>query len=169
MLLLYVFTFPFIQMNDIIKLDMLTARQHLKSPRSLSGTSTHPTMVTQKSISWSWMDDSHLFRSMSIDHPVLGIRLFQTLTLKLQGQDHGCGQRERSYSQPSILLICFLFISHQSDQYPVSNQCTSFYFCINRTNHSWDMAKRVFDLEKKTFKIFKENLPKNCQQDFSRI
>ena len=42
------------------------------------------------------------------------IQNFQTLTLKLQG--HGCGQRARSYSQPGILLISFLFISHQSDQ-----------------------------------------------------
>ena len=32
------------------KLDMSTARRHLKSPRSLSGTSTHPTMVTQVNI-----------------------------------------------------------------------------------------------------------------------
>ena len=144
----------------------------------------------------------------------------------------------RSYSPPSILSICFLFISHQSHQqfqrysyfkiwpwnihgqghecgqrqghtvhpqypinllpfhftsitptildtaiskfpletskvkvmsevkvqghilYPVSNQCTSFLFHINRTNYSWDMAKIVFDLEKNTSKIFKENLPK---------
>ena len=33
-----------------IKLDMLTARRRLKSPRSLSGTSAHPTMVTQVNI-----------------------------------------------------------------------------------------------------------------------
>ena len=32
--------------------------------------------------------------------------------------------------------------------YPVSNQCTSFLFNINRTNHSCDMSNRVFDLEK---------------------
>ena len=31
---------------------------------------------------------------------------------------------------------------------PVSNQCTSFSFNVNLTNHSWDMAERVFDLEK---------------------
>ena len=43
-------------------------------------------------------------------------RLFQTLTLKLQCQGHGCGQRARSCSWPSILLTCFLFISHHSDQ-----------------------------------------------------
>ena len=48
--------------------------------------------------------------------PIPEIRLFQTLTLKLQGQGHGCGQRVRSYSWPSILLTRFLFISHQSDQ-----------------------------------------------------
>ena len=32
--------------------------------------------------------------------------------------------------------------------YPVSNQCTSFSFHINWTNHSLDMAKIIFDLEK---------------------
>ena len=31
---------------------------------------------------------------------------------------------------------------------PVSNQCTSFLFHINRTKHSWDMSNRVLDLEK---------------------
>ena len=30
--------------------------------------------------------------TMSIGHPIPVIRLFQTLTLKLQGQGHGCGQ-----------------------------------------------------------------------------
>ena len=43
-------------------------------------------------------------------------RLCQTLTLKLQGQGHGSGQRAGSYSWSSILLTCFLFMSHQSDQ-----------------------------------------------------
>ena len=32
--------------------------------------------------------------------------------------------------------------------HPVSSQCTSFSFQFNRTNHAWDMANRVFDLEK---------------------
>ena len=44
--------------------------------------------------------------------------------------------------------------------HPVSNQCTSFSFHINRTNQSWDMSNRVFDLEKNTSEIFKENLAK---------
>ena len=34
----------------------------------------------------------------------------------LQGQGHACGQRARWYRWPSILLIRFLFISHQSEQ-----------------------------------------------------
>ena len=41
---------------------------------------------------------------------------FQTLTLLFKGQGHGCGQRARSYNRPSIILMHFLFISHQSDQ-----------------------------------------------------
>ena len=124
------------------------------------------------------MDDSQPFRSMSIGHPIPEIKLFQTLTLKLQGHCHGCGQTARSYSWPSIIWTHFLFISYQSDQqflwysyfkispwnikvkvmnevngqghisYPVSNWCTSSSFHIYRTNHSWDMAKIVFDLEK---------------------
>ena len=48
--------------------------------------------------------------------PFPEIRPFQTLTLKLQGQGRGCGQRARSYSRPSVLLTCFLFISYQSDK-----------------------------------------------------
>ena len=143
-----------------MKLYMLMTHRCLKSPRSLSGTSTHPTMVTQKSISWSQKENSHPFYSLSISHPIPEMRPFQTLTLKLQCQGHGCGQRARSYIWPRILSIRFLFISHQSDQqflrysffeklikvmsevkgqghiaYPVSNICTSFSCHINLTNH----------------------------------
>ena len=93
------------------KLDMSTARRRLTSPWSLSGASAYPTMVTLVNImvmnGWLASFSFHV-------HP--GIRLFQTLTLKLQGQGHGCGQRARSYSQHNILLIRFLFISHQPDQ-----------------------------------------------------
>ena len=54
--------------------------------------------------------------------------------------------------------------------YPVSNQCTSFSFHINRTNHSWDMAKIVFDLEK-THPTFLKKICQNnsFQQNFSKI
>ena len=53
--------------------------------------------------------------------------------------------------------------------YPVSNQCTSFSFHINRTNHSCDMAKIVFDLEKTHLKFLKE-IRQNIsfQQNFSK-
>ena len=170
------------QMDDLNKkLDMSTARRHLKSPRSLSGTSAHP-MVTQVNIMVmnGWLKS---FLSLSIGRPIPEMKLFQTLTLKLQGQGHGCGQMARSYNRPGIILTHFLFISpvgaiskfyletskvkvmnEVNGQghilYPVSIQCTSFSFHINRTNHSWDMAKIVIDLEKNTSKIFKENLPK---------
>ena len=80
-------------------------------------------------MSWSWMDDSHPLRSMSIGCPIPEIRLFQTLTLKLQGQGHGCGQRARSYNGPSILLTRF------------------FSFHINQTNNPWNTAISKFDLE----------------------
>ena len=43
--------------------------------------------------------------------------------------------------------------------YPVSNKYTYFSFHINRTTHSWDMAKIVFDLEKHIQNL-KENLSK---------
>ena len=45
-------------------------------------------MVTHRSQSWSWMIDSHPFHSMSISPPIPQIRIFQTLTLKLQDQGH---------------------------------------------------------------------------------
>ena len=62
------------------------------------------------------MDDSHPFRFMSFGNPIPEIRLFQIQTLKLQGQSHGCGERAKSYNHPSIILIHFPFISHQSNQ-----------------------------------------------------
>ena len=62
-----------------------------------------------------WM--THIiFVPLSIGCPIPEIRLLQTLTLKLQGQDHGCGQWARSYIQPNILFIHFLFLSNQSHQ-----------------------------------------------------
>ena len=85
------------------------------------------------------MDDSHPLHSMSIGHPIPEIRLFQTLALKPQGQGHGCGQRPRSYSWPSILLTSFFFIFH-----------------INQTNNPWDTAFTKFDLETSKVKAMSE-------------
>ena len=55
-----------------------------------------------RSMSWSWMDDSHALHSMSISPPKPELNLFQTLTLKLRGQVQGCGQRASSYNPPCI-------------------------------------------------------------------
>ena len=57
--------------------------------------------------------------------------------------------------------------------YPVSNQCISFSFHINQTNHSWDLAGcvfsrsntiLVFDLEKTHPKFLKKIWQNNCFQ-----
>ena len=138
---------------------MSTACQRLKSPQSLSNTSAHPTIVTLVNImvmnGWLTSFSFHVNRtSHSWD------KALSNSDLKLQGQGHECGQRARSYAQPSVLLIRFLFISYQSDQqflrysyfkidletskvkamrevkgqgcilYPVSNRCTSYQFPI---------------------------------------
>ena len=46
---------------------------------------------------------THPFRSMSISHPIPEIRLFQNLTLKIQGQDHGRGEHWKSQHGSNIL------------------------------------------------------------------
>ena len=184
------------QISTQLKLDM---RRHADVWSQPDHYPVHPPtpLWSHKSISWPWMDDSHPFRSSSIGHPIPEIKLFQILTLKLQGQGHGCGHRARSYNQPSIISTHFLFIhinqtNNSGDReiskfeletskvkvmseikgqghilYPVSNQCTSFPFHINRTNH---MAKIVFELEKTHPKFLK----KICQnyifeQNFSNL
>ena len=84
--------------------------------------------------SHSWMIDSHPSRP-----PIPEIRLFQSLTLKLHCQGHGCGQRPMLYSRPSIYLICmFFFNSHQSD------------------NNSQGTAISKFDLEKSKVNVMSE-------------
>ena len=76
------------------ELDASTARWRLKSPRSLSGTSSHPTIVKHSLMLWSWMIYSHLFGFMLVGPPIPGIRIFPT-----QCQGHGCGQSERSHAR----------------------------------------------------------------------
>ena len=66
---IYVLAMTAISSRPQNKLDMSTARRCLKSPQSLYGTSTHPTMVTHRSQSWSWMINSQPFLSMSISAP----------------------------------------------------------------------------------------------------
>ena len=46
--------------------------------------------------------NSHPFRSMSIGHPISELRLFQNLTLKIEGQGHGWGQSWKSQHGSNI-------------------------------------------------------------------
>ena len=63
--------------------DESTARRHLKSPWSLSGSFLHLILVTKRSRSWSWMTPDC---SLSIGPPIPEMGLLQNLTLKIQGQ-----------------------------------------------------------------------------------
>ena len=87
------------------------AHQHLKSFWSPSCTSAHPTMVTLVNI----MVTSFSFL-MSIGCPIHEIRLFQTLTLKLQGKGHGCGKKTKviQLAEYPINLLPFHFTSIRS-------------------------------------------------------
>ena len=58
--------------------------------------------------------DSHPFNSMSIGHPIPEIWLFQNLTLKIQGQGHGWGERWKSQGGCNILSIHIPFVPSQS-------------------------------------------------------
>ena len=179
---------------------MSTARWRPKSPRSLSSTSTHLNMVTQVNImvmygwltsfsfivnrlphswdkaisdsdletprsrSWVWSKgkviqsaqyhiNSLPFHFTSITPTIPEIELFRNLTLK--------HPRSRVMSEVK---------GERHILYPVSNQCASFSFHINRTNHSWDMAKIVFDLEKTHLKFLKKTCQnKSFQQNFFKI
>ena len=131
------------------------------------------------------MEDSQPFCSLSIGRPIPEIKLFQTLTLKLQGRSRSWVWSKGKVIQsaqyyinslpfnftpirPTIPKIELFDLETSKVKvmsevkakghilYPVSNQCTSFLFHINRTNHSWDMAKIVFDLEKTYPKFLKK-------------
>ena len=58
--------------------------------------------------------DLHPFHPMSIGHPIPEIRLFQNLTLKIQGQGHGWGQSWKSQHGSIILSTHILSIPCQS-------------------------------------------------------
>ena len=162
-----------------IQLDMSTARQRLKSPQSLSGTSSHPTMVTlvnimvmngwltsflfhvnrpshswdkaisdsdleistPRSRSWVWSKgkviqpaqyhiNSLRFHFTLIRPTIPEEELFRNLTLK--------HQRSRSWVRSKVKVA-------NCAKYPTD--ALPFSFHINLTNHSWDMAKIVFNLE----------------------
>ena len=141
-------------------------------------------------MSWSWMGHSHPFCILSVSPPIPEIRLFQTLPLKLHGHGHRCGQMARSCSLWRSTLLQFNQTNNTWDTtlskcdlekskvkvmgqvkvqghtvHPVSNQCTSCLFSVNRTNHYWDMANSVLPW-KKASEILKTNSQKKL---FNRI
>ena len=144
---------------------MSTARRHLKSPQSLYGTA-HPTMVTLVNImvmnggltsffiqSAQYHIKSPRFHFTSIRPTILEIELFQNLTLK--------HPRSRSWVRSKVKVT-------YCNQY--QTEALRFSFPINRSNHSWDMAKTVFDLNKKHPKFLTNIYQSNCfRQNFSKI
>ena len=90
--------------------DTAFSKFDLENPRSRSWVTWTLKVTTwvQHSI------DSHPFNSMSIGHPIPEIRLFQNLTLKIQGQGHGWGERWKSQSGCNILSTHILLVPCQS-------------------------------------------------------
>ena len=120
-----------------LKLDMSTARRRLKSPRWLSGTSAHPTKVTLVNVmvmnGWLTSFSFHVNRPPPSCDKAISDYDLEISKVKVMSEVKGQG--------------------HIS--YPVSNRCTSVSFHSNRTNYFWDMAKIMFDFEKKTSEIKK--------------
>ena len=114
---------------------------------------------------------------MSISHPIPEIRLFQNLTLKIQGQGHGRGEHWKSLHGSNILSAHIPFVPCQSaisfiredffkiwpwkskvrvmgegkveshHMGPTFYRLTSLSFQVNRPSHSWDTTFSKFDLE----------------------
>ena len=90
--------------------DTTFSKFDLENPRSRS-------WVRGKLKVTTWVQhsiDSHPFHPMSIGHPIPEIRLFQNLTLKIQGQGHGWGQSWKSQSGCNILSTHIPFVQCQS-------------------------------------------------------
>ena len=139
---------PIISQPRHSKLDELSARRQLKSPRSLSGRSIHLPLVTKWSWSWSWMIYCHPLCAMSICPPILRYSYFNILPCKsmvkvmcvvkgqghvwpskFKGQCYGQGQTHWPHLRPGVQSICLLFVSWQSDHF------------------SLRYSKSIFDLE----------------------
>ena len=98
---------------------------------SLSRASTHPTMVMVR-VSFHIHRPSHSWN-----------KAISNLTLKIQGQGHGYGQRARLHSQPSIQQTCFHFLSHQSDQQFLRNNYFKIWpWKIQAQGHGWGQRSR---------------------------
>ena len=118
---------------------MLTARQRLKSPQSLSGTSTHPNMVTLVTImvmnGWLTSFSFHVNQSShSWDKDISDFNL--------------------ETSTPGSRMVMGVVKGKviQSAQFHIN----SFSFHINQTNNSWDRAISKFDLGTSKVKVMSE-------------
>ena len=162
---------------------------HVNPPsHSWDTTFSKSDLENQRSRSWKrwtlkvtrWVQhsiDSHSFRSMTINHPMLKIWLFQILTLKIHGQGYGWGECWKSQHGSNILSTHIPFIPCQSaipflrykffqiwpwkskvkvmtevkvESHKVgvtSYLLTSLSFYFNQPSHSWDTAFLKFDLE----------------------
>ena len=162
------FVKSYVLVPSVSKVDMLTARRRLNSPRSPWSTSgnAHPTLVNIMAMNrWLTYSSFHVSRPSHSLYKAISNSDLETPRLRSWVWWRGT-------VIPSILLIRFIFISHQPDQqflrysyftifaasqvkvkcqvksqghmlYPICNRGTSFTFHINRSKHSWDIAKIV--------------------------
>ena len=90
--------------------DTTFSKFDLENPRSRS-------WVKGKSKATTWVQhsiDSLPFHPMSIGHPIPELRLFQNLTLKIQGQGHGWGESSKSQCGCNFLSTHIPFVPCQS-------------------------------------------------------
>ena len=92
------------------QLDMSTASRRLKSPQSLYGASTHPTMVTHTLQSWSCMIDSHPFSVLCQSASNKAISNFDLETTRSWTWVWSKGKTIQS-AQYRIYLLSFCFTS----------------------------------------------------------
>ena len=128
------------------KLDELTARWQLKSPRSLSGRSIHLTLVTKWS--WSWMTYCHPFVKCQSALP-----FWDTVISKFDQDD--------PWSRSCVWSKVKVMFDLQNSKVKVMvkvrpighiwglefNPYVCFSFRGNRTTFGWDIANSIYDLE----------------------
>ena len=135
-----------------LKLDESMARQHQKSPRSLSGRFLHLTLVTKWSWSWSGMTYSHPLCSMSIPPPTPP-PFWDTAISKF---DH-----QNPWWRPCVWSKVMVTFDLENSKIKVIvkfkpighiwglefNRYVCFSFCGIRTTLGWDITNSIFDLE----------------------
>ena len=136
--LIKIHTFSFEKIH--FKLDISTARRRLKSPQSLSSTSTHPTMVTLVNIvvmnGWLTSFSFHVNRASHSWDKAISDSDFEIPTP---------WSRSWVWSKGKVIQLA---------QYHINSLRFSFH--INQTNNSWERAISKFDLEPSKVKVMSE-------------